>query len=255
MPARSRRKSFGGRDFGGADVRDERDGGRLRVRRRAAGRGRGCASMSTAGWCSAARRWRRATAIRCEPDPFAEPGWFRTDDVGAVDDSGVLRVLGRVDDAISTGGLDGVAATGRGGVGTHPRSPTARCSASPTSGWASGSSRRSWWPTAVPHPRWPSCAPTSRQRCLDGRAARGAHRRRAAATRHRQGGQARTRRALRLARAASAASWPIGHSDQSPLISTGSPHLLQVSKLLARQHLPCRAPPTTETSAASRRGC
>ena len=40
-----------------------------------------------------------------QPDPFAEPGWFRTDDIGAVDDSGVLRVLGRVDDAISTGGL------------------------------------------------------------------------------------------------------------------------------------------------------
>jgi len=40
-----------------------------------------------------------------DPDPFAEPGWFRTDDVGSVDDSGVLTVLGRVDDAISTGGL------------------------------------------------------------------------------------------------------------------------------------------------------
>jgi O-succinylbenzoic acid--CoA ligase len=40
-----------------------------------------------------------------QPDPFAEPGWFRTDDIGAVDDSGLLRVLGRVDDAISTGGL------------------------------------------------------------------------------------------------------------------------------------------------------
>lgn len=39
-----------------------------------------------------------------DPDPFAEPGWFRTDDVGALD-GGVLRVLGRVDDAISTGGL------------------------------------------------------------------------------------------------------------------------------------------------------
>jgi len=39
------------------------------------------------------------------PDPFAEPGWFRTDDLGAVDDSGVLTVLGRADDAISTGGL------------------------------------------------------------------------------------------------------------------------------------------------------
>ena len=40
-----------------------------------------------------------------DPDPFVEPGWFRTDDVGSVDDSGVLTVLGRVDDAISTGGL------------------------------------------------------------------------------------------------------------------------------------------------------
>lgn len=39
------------------------------------------------------------------PDPFIEPGWFRTDDVGTIDDSGVLTVLGRVDDAISTGGL------------------------------------------------------------------------------------------------------------------------------------------------------
>jgi O-succinylbenzoic acid--CoA ligase len=39
------------------------------------------------------------------PDPFAEPGWFRTDDIGAVDNSGVLTVLGRADDAISSGGL------------------------------------------------------------------------------------------------------------------------------------------------------
>ena len=39
------------------------------------------------------------------PDPFAESGWFRTDDIGAFDGSGRLAVLGRVDDAISTGGL------------------------------------------------------------------------------------------------------------------------------------------------------
>lgn len=39
------------------------------------------------------------------PDPFAEPGRFRTDDIGAFDDTGRLTVLGRVDDAISTGGL------------------------------------------------------------------------------------------------------------------------------------------------------
>jgi o-succinylbenzoate---CoA ligase len=40
-----------------------------------------------------------------DPDPFADPGWFRTDDLGALDDAGVLTVLGRADDAISTGGL------------------------------------------------------------------------------------------------------------------------------------------------------
>lgn len=38
-------------------------------------------------------------------DPFGESGWFRTDDVGALDDSGRLTVLGRADEAISTGGL------------------------------------------------------------------------------------------------------------------------------------------------------
>ena len=78
-----------------------------------------------------------------EPDPFAEPGWFRTDDVGAVDDSGVLTVLGRVDDAISTGGLTVLPQLVESGAGGRiPRWPTARCSGWPTSGWASGWSRR-----------------------------------------------------------------------------------------------------------------
>ncbi|BDH55654.1 putative O-succinylbenzoic acid--CoA ligase MenE [Tsukamurella sp. PLM1] len=35
---------------------------------------------------------------------FAEPGWFRTDDAGTLTD-GVLAVTGRLDEAISTGGL------------------------------------------------------------------------------------------------------------------------------------------------------
>lgn len=47
-----------------------------------------------------------ATGYRNMPDhpAFAEPGWFLTDDLGAVDD-GVLRIIGRADEAISTGGL------------------------------------------------------------------------------------------------------------------------------------------------------
>jgi O-succinylbenzoic acid--CoA ligase len=55
-----------------------------------------------------------------EPDPFSEPGWFRTDDIGAIDDSGVLRVLGRVDDAISTGGLTVLPQLVESALATHP---------------------------------------------------------------------------------------------------------------------------------------
>ncbi len=55
-----------------------------------------------------------------DPDPFAEAGWFRTDDVGAVDDSGVLTVLGRVDDAISTGGLTVLPQPVEAALRTHP---------------------------------------------------------------------------------------------------------------------------------------
>ncbi|GFP50456.1 o-succinylbenzoate--CoA ligase [Mycobacterium kansasii] len=55
-----------------------------------------------------------------DPDPFAEAGWFHTDDLGAVDDSGVLRVLGRVDDAISTGGLTVLPGPVETALGSHP---------------------------------------------------------------------------------------------------------------------------------------
>ncbi|WP_286145551.1 o-succinylbenzoate--CoA ligase [Mycobacterium sp. IS-1590] len=48
-----------------------------------------------------AKGYRNAVA----PDPFADAGWFRTDDVGAIDAAGRLTVLGRVDDAIGSGGL------------------------------------------------------------------------------------------------------------------------------------------------------
>jgi O-succinylbenzoic acid--CoA ligase len=55
-----------------------------------------------------------------DPDPFAEPGWFRTDDFGTVDDSGVLSVLGRVDEAISTGGLTVLPQPVEAALRTHP---------------------------------------------------------------------------------------------------------------------------------------
>jgi O-succinylbenzoic acid--CoA ligase len=55
-----------------------------------------------------------------QPDPFAEPGWFRTDDIGALDDSGLLTVLGRVDDAISTGGLTVLPQLVEAALATHP---------------------------------------------------------------------------------------------------------------------------------------
>jgi o-succinylbenzoate---CoA ligase len=55
-----------------------------------------------------------------DPDPFAQSGWFRTDDFGVVDDSGVLSVLGRVDDAISTGGLTIMPQPVEAALRTHP---------------------------------------------------------------------------------------------------------------------------------------
>ncbi|OBB82627.1 O-succinylbenzoic acid--CoA ligase [Mycobacterium sp. 852002-30065_SCH5024008] len=55
-----------------------------------------------------------------DPDPFAEPGWFRTDDLGVVDEAGVLTVLGRADDAISTGGLTVLPQLVEAALGAHP---------------------------------------------------------------------------------------------------------------------------------------
>jgi O-succinylbenzoic acid--CoA ligase len=54
------------------------------------------------------------------PDPFAEPGWFLTDDIGAVDDSEALRIMGRADDAISTGGLTVFPQLVEAALVTHP---------------------------------------------------------------------------------------------------------------------------------------
>lgn len=54
------------------------------------------------------------------PDPFADPGWFQTNDVGVLDDSGTLRILGRADDGISTGGLTVLPELVEAAVQTHP---------------------------------------------------------------------------------------------------------------------------------------
>nr|WP_231988688.1 o-succinylbenzoate--CoA ligase [Mycobacterium sp. 1274761.0] len=54
-------------------------------------------------------------------NPFAQPGWFLTDDIGALDSSGTLRVLGRTDDAISTGGLTVFPQLVENALGSHPR--------------------------------------------------------------------------------------------------------------------------------------
>ena len=47
-----------------------------------------------------------AAGYRGQPShpAFATPGWFRTDDIGTLD-NGALTVLGRLDEAITTGGL------------------------------------------------------------------------------------------------------------------------------------------------------
>lgn len=54
-----------------------------------------------------------------EPNPF-EAGWFLTDDIGSLDDSGVLTVLGRSDDAINTGGLTVLPGPVEAALCTHP---------------------------------------------------------------------------------------------------------------------------------------
>ena len=55
------------------------------------------------------------------PNPFAEPGWFVTDDAGSVDASGALTVHGRLDEGISTGGLTVLPQVVEAVIARHPR--------------------------------------------------------------------------------------------------------------------------------------
>ncbi|MFC9554806.1 o-succinylbenzoate--CoA ligase [Rhodococcus sp. NPDC056960] len=62
-----------------------------------------------------------ASGYRGLPDhpAFAEPGWFRTDDAGTLID-GVLAITGRLDEAISTGGLTVVPQVVEAALVAHP---------------------------------------------------------------------------------------------------------------------------------------
>ncbi|WP_308192180.1 o-succinylbenzoate--CoA ligase [Mycobacterium sp. MYCO198283] len=53
-------------------------------------------------------------------DPFAEPGWFRTDDAGSIDAAGVLTVHGRIDEAVCTGGLTVLPQVVEAALADHP---------------------------------------------------------------------------------------------------------------------------------------
>jgi O-succinylbenzoic acid--CoA ligase len=68
------------------------------------------------GGATLARGYRNPT----HPDPFADPGWFYTDDLGALDDWGSLHIVGRADDAISTGGLTVLPEPVEAALRTHP---------------------------------------------------------------------------------------------------------------------------------------
>ncbi|AOW93189.1 O-succinylbenzoic acid--CoA ligase [Rhodococcus sp. WMMA185] len=62
-----------------------------------------------------------ASGYRGLPDhsAFAEPGWFRTDDAGTLTD-GILSITGRLDEAISTGGLTVVPQVVEAALAAHP---------------------------------------------------------------------------------------------------------------------------------------
>ena len=63
-----------------------------------------------------------ALGYRNAPDhpAFARPGWFRTDDAGRIGSDGRLRIVGRLDEAISVGGLTLLPQTVEDALRGHP---------------------------------------------------------------------------------------------------------------------------------------
>lgn len=107
-------RSYGSSETAGGCVYDgvALDGVRVRIENPAAdGAGR-----IAIGGATLAKGYRNPP----DPDPFAEPGWFVTDDAGTLDEDGRLRVLGRVDDAINTGGLTVLPGPVEIALATHP---------------------------------------------------------------------------------------------------------------------------------------
>ncbi|MCB0932045.1 MAG: o-succinylbenzoate--CoA ligase [Mycobacterium sp.] len=106
-------RTYGSSETAGGCVYDGLPLDGVRVRIDAIG---GAAGRISIGGATLAKGYRNPP----KPDPFGEPGWFHTDDVGALDESNHLTVLGRADEAISTGGLTVLPAPVEAALSGHP---------------------------------------------------------------------------------------------------------------------------------------
>jgi O-succinylbenzoic acid--CoA ligase len=66
---------------------------------------------------------------------FAEGGWLRTGDAGSIDDGGVLRVFGRIDDLISSGGEKVWPQEVEAALSTHPAVADVAVAGRPDAEW------------------------------------------------------------------------------------------------------------------------
>ena len=181
------------------------------------------------------------------PDPFAEPGWFATDDAGSLDADGVLTVHGRLDGAIGTGGLTVLPEVVEAVIARHPA--VGQCAVFGVPDDRLGQRVvAAVVPASVDDPPSSGAAPRSRRR-VAGRhrgATRTAPGRRAARPRHRQGGPAGADGAVQLLRCAEG-SWP-SLENQVERCLGGTPELRETTvvdhhlsqPLLARLRTECR---------------